>query len=81
MKTNTVNTANVNYLKFNILNMVNSFLNIEQMFDNIENAMNHFNYESELVETIVYSFIHTECSNKLEEINEKFIKSWGVTQK
>ncbi len=81
MKTNTVNTANVNYLKFNILNMVNSFLNIEQMFDNIENAMNHFNYESELVETIVYSFIHTECSNKLEQINEKFIKSWGVTQK
>lgn len=81
MKTNTVNTANVNYLKFNILNMVNSFLNIEQMFDEIENAMNHFNYESELVETIVYSFIHTECSNKLEEINEKFIKSWGVTQK
>ena len=81
MKTNTVNTENVNYLKFNILNMVNSFVNIEQMFDNIENAMNHFNYESELVETIVYSFIHTECSNKLEEINEKFIKSWGVTQK
>ena len=81
MKTNTVNTENVNYLKFNILNMVNSFVNIEQMFDNIENAMNHFNYESELVETIVYSFIHTECSNKLEEINKRFIKSWGVTQK
>jgi hypothetical protein len=70
--TNLVTASNVNYLKFNILNMVNSFVSIDAMFENIEIAMGQFIYENELVETIVFSFVKEECYNKLDLINKNY---------
>ena len=66
MTTNTVTSENLNYLKCHINNFVQYFNSIETMFLQIEKAMAHFNYETEEIETEVFSYIK---SWQLEKLN------------
>ena len=61
--TNTVTTSNVNSMKCNIFSMVGTFTGVAQMYEKIELAMSHFNYENESVETIVFVYLNEMCNN------------------
>lgn len=72
---NLVTSSNVDYLKVQILNMVKRFSSYEQLVLDIETAMGHFDYYSEYIETIVYSFVSERCNEKLNEFENELIKS------
>ena len=70
--TNLVNVSNVNYLKCHINNMVQYFNNIDSMYLAIEKAMQHFVYETEQIETIVFSYILEWNKEKLNNQNKNY---------
>jgi hypothetical protein len=55
--TNLVTAANVNMMKCHINGMVSHFPDMWATFLQVEQAMSHFDYESEEVETIVFAWI------------------------
>lgn len=65
--TNMVTASNVNYLKVHILNMVD----ISNYLISSDQMMGMFEYETEEIETIVSSYILTEC----QLMNDKLILS------
>jgi hypothetical protein len=70
--TNLVNVSNVNYLKCHINNMVEYFNNIDSMYLAIEKAMQHFVYENEQIETIVFAYILEWNKEKLNNQNKNY---------
>jgi hypothetical protein len=74
--TNLISEANVTALKFNVLSLVGDYRCMESMFEAIEIAMGHFVYTDELVETIVFSFLNSECSDKLEKMDSEFASAF-----
>ena len=70
--TNLVNVSNVNYLKCHINNMVDYFNNIDSMYLAIEKAMQHFVYETEQIETIVFAYILEWNKEKLNNQNKNY---------
>ena len=70
--TNLVNVSNVNYLKCHINNMVQYFNNIDSMYLAIEKAMQHFVYETEQIESIVFAYILEWNKEKLNNKNKNY---------
>jgi hypothetical protein len=69
--TNLITSTNLNNLKFNVLNLMTSYVDTNQMLNSIESAMCHFKYQTEQVETEVFSFL---LDRSRETLNEKEIE-------
>lgn len=52
--------------------MVGSFYDVETMFNEIEKAMSHFNYQSERIETYVFGFLLQQCRIDLKEKEKNY---------
>lgn len=75
--TNLVTILNVDYMYSHIKKMVGSFYDVETMFNQIEKAMSHFDYETERIETYVFGFLMQECRIDLEQ-KQKNYKICGI---
>lgn len=65
MTTNTISAANVETMKFQVSKAL-GFQSIYSLMD-IEEAMSHFDYESEAVEGIVFGFLRAELHRTAKE--------------
>ena len=70
--TNTVTNQNLDYMKCHIYRMTEKGYSYVQNMTNAHNAMSHFNYENEAVETKVFVYILNALEidmNKFNRIN------------
>jgi hypothetical protein len=72
--TNLISASNLDHMKCHVNKMVGSFCNEEQMLNQIESAMCHFDYESETIETEVFSYCLDFSRVTLENKNAEYNK-------
>ena len=69
--TNTITAANIQKMKYKVLSILG--LNSIYSLMDIENAMLHFEYESEIIETSVFNFMRSELHKIENEANKFFL--------
>lgn len=71
--TNLITTENINHLKMVILADTTFSFNAEQLLLNVHQSTSMFDYETEELETEVFSFVLNEMYERLEEKKQSIV--------